>query len=162
MPSPHESAVRRPPGCWLQRRPSRRRRKGYSKEQLPVFDRIPSSKWGVVPLILQVRAGGPVRCRLHGGTRARGITGAWRCSSTNTPRAQRRWSRRSRRIRPRDARRDQDRRPPGRHECVQGGIRLPRRAARGGLLHMARHQSGRSGRRSPMSGTDLARSALAW
>src|SRR5690606_3907064 len=31
---------------------------GRTKEQLPVFDRIPSSKWGVIPLIVRFARGG--------------------------------------------------------------------------------------------------------
>ena len=31
---------------------------GRSKEQLPAFDRIPSSKWGVLPLIFRFATGG--------------------------------------------------------------------------------------------------------
>ncbi len=33
-------------------------KKGYRKEQLPAFDRIPSSKWGVLPLAIKFAAAG--------------------------------------------------------------------------------------------------------
>ena len=63
-----------------------------SKERLPAFDRIPSSKWGRAADV-PVRTGRSLGCGLHREHLGRsGITARWRCSSTSILPAQRKWS----------------------------------------------------------------------
>ena len=44
-------------------------RRGFDKERLPAFDRIPSSKLGVVPLIVRFAGAAPFRCGVYRGAR---------------------------------------------------------------------------------------------
>ena len=91
LPAAHEPAVRRPPRRGLQRRP-RSRAKGYRKEHLPAFDRIPSSKLGVVPLMLRFATAGRSVAVFTENLGSRPFTAVWRCWSTNTLRALPKWS----------------------------------------------------------------------
>jgi carboxyl-terminal processing protease len=70
-------------------------KRGYDKERLPAFDRIPSSKLGVLPLALRFARAKRSIAVFTEALGAQRITGAWHSWSTSTRPALRRWWRRS-------------------------------------------------------------------